>query len=88
MKDKRLLIDKVLSECCDYFGVTWSDLHDEAFCVQHKLGHWLYIWYSEYDHIPTSVYMHYSILMLLKSKEVLERILVMQLKLLIQKRQQ
>ena len=51
MKDKRLLIDKVLSECCDYFGVTWTDLHDEAFCVQHKLGHWLYIWYNEDDDI-------------------------------------
>ena len=57
MKDKRLLIDKVLSECCDYFGITWKDLHDEAFCVQHKLGYWLYIWCSEYDDIPTSVYL-------------------------------
>ena len=57
MKDKRLLIDKVLSECCDYFGVTWTDLHDEAFCVQHKLWHWLYIWYIEYHHVPTSVYL-------------------------------
>ena len=27
------------------------------FCVQHKLGYWLYIWYSEYDDIPTSVYL-------------------------------
>ena len=57
MKDKRLLIDKVLSECCDYFGVTWSDLHEEAFCVQHKLGYWLYIWYNEDDDIPTSDYL-------------------------------
>ena len=57
MKDKRLLIDKVLAECCDYFGITWTDLHEEAFCVQHKLGHWLYIWYNEDDDMHTSDYL-------------------------------
>lgn len=57
MKDKRILIDKVLSEFCDYFGVTWTDLHEEAFCVQHKLGYWLYIWYSEHDDVPITSYL-------------------------------
>jgi hypothetical protein len=57
LKDKRTLIDKILSEYCDYLGVTWTDLHEEAFCVQHKRGYWLYIWYDEYDHIPVSIYL-------------------------------
>ena len=41
-------LDKILSTYCDVIGISYSTMHDEAFCVQGENG-WIYLWYDN-DH--------------------------------------
>lgn len=48
-------IDAVLGEYCDQVGVEWSDMHDEAFCVQRQNGGWIYIWYDSFGSLTSKM---------------------------------
>lgn len=44
--DRRQL-DTVLAAYCEQINVSYSTLHEDAFCVQGSKGYWLYLWYDE-----------------------------------------
>lgn len=39
-------VDAVLAAYCEQIGLSYSTMHDDAFCVQNKKGYWDYIWYD------------------------------------------
>lgn len=39
-------VDVVLSAYCEQLGLSYTTLHDDAFCVQGSKGYWLYLWYD------------------------------------------
>lgn len=46
VKLSRNQVDVVLTAYCEQIGLSYSDLHDDAFCVQSKQGYWMHIWYD------------------------------------------
>ena len=48
-------VDVVLKAYCDQIGLSCSDLHDEAFCVQSSKGYWLYLWYNGDENIVSEM---------------------------------
>jgi restriction endonuclease Mrr len=51
----RSQVDEVLKTYCDQIGLSCSDLHDDAFCVQNSKGYWSYIWYNGDENIASDM---------------------------------
>lgn len=48
-------VDVVLKAYCNQIGLSCSDLHDDAFCVQNSKGYWSYIWYNGDENIVSEM---------------------------------
>ena len=48
-------VDIVLKAYCNQIGLSCSDLHDDAFCVQNSKGYWSYIWYNGDENIVSEM---------------------------------
>ncbi|ADG59955.1 hypothetical protein Acj9p055 [Acinetobacter phage Acj9] len=42
----RQQLDVVLAAYCEQIGLSYSTMHDEAFCAQGSKGYWLHLWYD------------------------------------------
>ena len=51
----RKQVDVVLKAYCNQIGLSCSDLHDDAFCVQTSKGYWSYIWYNGDENIVSEM---------------------------------
>lgn len=51
----RKQVDVVLKAYCNQIGLSCSDLHDDAFCVQNSKGYWTYIWYNGDENIVSEI---------------------------------
>ena len=51
----RKQVDVVLKAYCNQIGLSCSDLHDDAFCVQNSKGYWSYIWYNGDENIVSEI---------------------------------
>ena len=51
----RKQVDVVLKAYCNQIGLSCSDLHDDAFCVQNSKGYWSYIWYNGDENIVSEM---------------------------------
>ena len=51
----RKQVDVVLKAYCDQIGLSCSDLHDDAFCVENSKGYWSYIWYNDDENIVSEM---------------------------------
>lgn len=51
----RKQVDVVLKAHCNQIGLSCSDLHDDAFCVQNSKGYWSYIWYNGDENIVSEM---------------------------------
>lgn len=51
----RKQVDIVLKAYCDQIGLSCSDLHDDAFCVQNSKGYWTYIWYNGDENVVSDM---------------------------------
>lgn len=47
-------LDEVLASYCKQIGLSYSILHDDAFCVQGAKGYWLYLWYDGDSNLASS----------------------------------
>lgn len=48
-------VDIVLKAYCEQIGLSCSDLHDDAFCVQTSKGYWSYLWYNGDENIVSEM---------------------------------
>lgn len=48
-------VDVVLKAFCEQIGLSCTDMHDDAFCVQSNKGYWLYIWYNGDENIASEM---------------------------------
>lgn len=53
MKLTREQLDAVLNEYCSQIGLSCTDLHEDAFCVQSSKGYWLYLWYDGDENVAS-----------------------------------
>ena len=51
----RKQVDVVLKAYCNQIGLSCSDLHDDAFCVQNSKGYWSYNWYNGDENIVSEM---------------------------------
>ena len=51
----RKQVDVVLKAYCDQIGLSCSDLHDDAFCVQNSKDYWSYLWYNGDENIVSEM---------------------------------
>ncbi|QQO96750.1 hypothetical protein CPT_Melin_049 [Acinetobacter phage Melin] len=46
-------LDTVLIQWCKLFNVSYTNMHDEAFCVRHINREWLYLWYNDDENLAS-----------------------------------